>query len=137
MRLTDHTDYALRVLMYLNQRKELVTLNEISEKLEISRNNLIKVSNQLAKFGYIDTTRGRTGGLIIRDGTGKVTLKEIITRTETFFMAQCFSDKHSTCTFLKNCQLQKSLSDAVQAFLNSLAQKTLNDVTPRNIRPVA
>lgn len=131
MRLTDHTDYALRVLMYLNQRKELVTLNDISEKLKISRNNLIKVSNQLAKFGYIDTTRGRMGGLVIREGAGKVTLKEIVARTETFFIAQCFSGKNTTCTFLKSCHLRQCLSDAAQAFLNSLAQKTLNDVTPQ------
>lgn len=61
MRLTDHTDYSLRVLMYLNQKKELVTLNELAEALQISRNNLIKVSNRLAKQGFIDTSRGPGG----------------------------------------------------------------------------
>lgn len=132
MRLTDHTDYSLRVLMYLNQHKRLVTLNEISEKLGISKNNLIKVSNQLAKLNFIDTTRGRTGGLLIKKETGQQTLKDIVIQTEeTFYIAECFSAKKCDCTFLRGCSLKKSLSQALQAFLNSLALQTLDDVTPR------
>jgi Rrf2 family nitric oxide-sensitive transcriptional repressor len=134
MRLTDHTDYSLRVLMYLNQRKSLATLNELSEKLGISKNNLIKVSSQLAKFGFIETSRGRTGGLVIREETGSKTLKEIISKTEeTFFIASCFSGGRCNCIFLKSCGLQKSLREALQAFFESLNEKTLNDVTPRRL----
>ena len=130
MRLTDHTDYTLRVLMYLNQKKSQATLNELSEKLELSKNNLIKVSNQLAKNGFIDTSRGRTGGLTIRRGTGKLTLREIMTRTEeSLELAQCFSGKKVCCTFLKGCLLKKSLQRALEAFLSSLGETTLNDVT--------
>jgi Rrf2 family nitric oxide-sensitive transcriptional repressor len=81
MRLTDHTDYSLRVLMYLNEQKRLVTLNELSKKTGVSRNNLIKVSNQLAKLDFIETSRGRSGGLVIKEQTGWRTLKEIITGT--------------------------------------------------------
>jgi Rrf2 family nitric oxide-sensitive transcriptional repressor len=132
MRLTDHTDYSLRVLMYLNQQKRLITLNELSEKLYVSKNNLIKVSNQLAKLNFIETTRGRVGGLLIKESTGKKSLKEIISQTEeTFFIAECFSGGKCSCTFLPSCALKKSLTEALQAFLNSLAKKTLNDVTPK------
>jgi Rrf2 family nitric oxide-sensitive transcriptional repressor len=131
MRLTDHTDYSLRVLMYLNQQRRLVTLNELSEKLGVSKNNLIKVSNQLAKLNFIDTERGRSGGLLIKEETGSKSLKDIISRTEeTFFMAECFSGQRCGCSFLPGCSLKRSLSEALQAFLNSLAKKTLDDVTP-------
>ncbi len=117
--------------MYLNQQKELVTLNELSEKLGVSRNNLIKVSNQLAKLGFIDTSRGRAGGLQIREETGRRTIRDIIVQTEeSFFIAECFSGGKCECALLPKCQLKRSLADALQAFLNSLAQKTLNDVTP-------
>lgn len=130
MRLTDHTDYSLRVLMYLNQKRVLITLNELSSKLGISKNNLIKVSNQLAKTGWIETTRGRSGGLLIKEHTGKMSLKEIVLETEeTFNMAECFTNKMCKCTFLKNCRLQRSLNEALSAFLESLGSKTLNDVT--------
>lgn len=131
MRLTDHTDYSLRVLMYLNEQKRLVTLNELSEKVGVSKNNLIKVSNQLAKFDFIETSRGRTGGLLIKDETGRRSLKEIIMRTEpSFYIAECFSGQRCDCLYRNRCSLKRSLSDALHAFLNSLAQTTLNDVTP-------
>lgn len=134
MRLTDHTDYSLRVLMYLNQQKKMITLNELSKKLGVSKNNLIKVSNQLAKLDFIETSRGRAGGLIIRNETGQRSLKDIISKTEeTFYIAGCFSSKKYECAFLPGCSLKKSLSEALQAFLNSLAQKTLNDITPKTI----
>lgn len=132
MRLTDHTDYSLRVLMYLNQEKRLITLNELAEKLDISKNNLIKVSNQLAKFGFIETTKGRTGGLLIKDGTSRKTIADIILQTEeSFNMAACFAEKRCDCTFLKNCQLEATLKTALNAFISSLAKTTIDDVTPK------
>ncbi len=135
MRLTAHTDYSLRVLMYLNQEKRSVTLNELSETLKVSKNNLIKVSNQLAKLNFIETARGKTGGLTIRNETGSKTLKEIVSQTEeTFQIAECFSGEKCDCTFLKNCFLKRSLSEALEAFMDSLSQKTLNDVTPKSYR---
>lgn len=135
MRLTDHTDYSLRVLMYLNQEKRLVTLNELSENLGISKNNLIKASNQLAKLDFIETTRGRSGGLFIKDHTGKITLKEIILKTEeSFHFAECFTNKKSSCTFLPGCLLKHALNHAFQAFLESLSERTLDDVTRSRVR---
>lgn len=131
MRLTDHTDYALRVLMYLNKNKGLVTLSELSRGLKVSKNNLIKVSNQLAKLDLIDTTRGRSGGLMIRQGAGQVTLKEIVSQTEeSFQMAECFGADKSSCTFGRGCLLKRSLNTALSAFLDSLGRTTLDDVTP-------
>lgn len=131
MRLTDHTDYSLRVLMLLNQTGALVTLEELSQKLKISRNNLIKVSNQLTKLGWIKATRGRSGGLLIEESTGEKTLKEIIMATEeNFNVARCFSPKGFECTFLNHCPLRGTLRSALDAFLNTLETKTLNEVTP-------
>ena len=132
MRLTDHTDYLLRDMMYLNQNKKLTTLNQLSEELGISRNNLIKVSTQLAKLGFIQTVRGRVGGIWLSEGAGKTTLKDIIRNTEeTLDLASCFSNKDFQCTFRQGCLLKKSLQNALNAFLNSLGQITLNDVTPK------
>lgn len=132
MRLTDHTDYSLRVLMFLNREKRLVTLNELSEVLGVSKNNLIKVSNQLAKLGYIETSRGRAGGLLIKKETGQRNLKEIVLKTEeTFYLAECFECKICECTLLPNCSLKRTLASALKAFLCTLAGTTLNDVTPR------
>ncbi len=133
MRLTDHTDYSLRVLMYLNQINKNATLAEISRHLKISRNNLIKVSNQLSKLGYIVSNRGRNGGISLHPKTKKMSLKEIISNTEeSFSIAECFSRQKSTCTFLHECKLKKSLSDALHSFLDSLDGTTLDSITPNS-----
>jgi Rrf2 family nitric oxide-sensitive transcriptional repressor len=130
MRLTDHTDYSLRVLMYLNRTRKLVTLGELAKSLKISRNNLIKVSGQLAKRGLIDASRGKSGGVIIRSDAGQVSLREIISYTEeNFHMAECFSGK-TTCTFLIGCELRQTLQSALAAFMAELEKKTLDDITP-------
>ena len=133
MRLTDHTYYSLRVLIYLNGHKKLVTLNELSKKVGVSKNNSIKVSNQMAKLNFIETSRGRSGGLIIKNETGRRSLKDIITRTEpSFYVAECFSGQRCDSIYQIRCSLKLSLTDALRAFLDSLAQKTLDDVTPHS-----
>jgi Rrf2 family nitric oxide-sensitive transcriptional repressor len=117
--------------MYLNQTKALTTLQELSEKLAISRNNLIKVSNQLTKRGLIDATRGKAGGVRIREGSGRVNLRAIVGYTEeSFNLAGCFSDQKSDCTFLKGCRLKSSLNKALLAFWAALESTTLDDITP-------
>jgi Rrf2 family nitric oxide-sensitive transcriptional repressor len=131
MGLTDHTDYSLRVLMYLNQKKTLVTLNELAENLQISKNNLIKVSNQLAKLGFVETVRGRSGGLVIHQDAGKLSLKAIVQETEeNLNIADCFANKSTSCTFRASCRLKRSLNEALTAFLESLEKTTLDAITP-------
>lgn len=131
MRLTDHTDYSLRVLMYLNQGRAQVTLNELAAKLGISKNNLIKVSQRLARAGLIDTSRGRAGGISIRPEAGGRSLKQIILQTEeSFELAACFGDGHRDCSFLRGCLLRRRLAAALAAFLDSLGSTTLDEVTP-------
>ena len=64
MRLTDYTDYSLRVLLYLAVRGEgLSTIQDISQAYGISKNHLMKVVQQLAELGWVETVRGRNGGL--------------------------------------------------------------------------
>ena len=65
MRLTNYTDYALRVLIFLALKKEdeLSTIKEIAETYQISKNHLMKIIHDLGKLGFIDTIRGRNGGI--------------------------------------------------------------------------
>ena len=64
MRLTLHTDYSLRVLIQVGLGDgKLTTINKIAESFEISRHHLMKVVNDLSQKGYLDTVRGRNGGI--------------------------------------------------------------------------
>lgn len=65
MRLSLHTDYALRVLMYLATTDELASVDRIADAFGISRNHLMKVAKHLADGGYIEAKRGRGGGLAL------------------------------------------------------------------------
>jgi Rrf2 family nitric oxide-sensitive transcriptional repressor len=131
MQLTDSTDYSLRTLMYLNRTKSQKTLSELATTLGLSRNTLIKISNRLSKTGYVEATRGPSGGLQISKHAGSAPLGKIVQSLEVRFqLAECFSDNNKVhCTFLKSCRLKGALSGALDAFIVSLNQYTLDDIT--------
>ena len=78
MRLTRHSDYALRVLLYLGITTEsLVTIGEIADRYGISRNHLMKVVNRLATHGYVETVRGKRGGIRLARPPEEINLGEL------------------------------------------------------------
>jgi len=77
MRLTDYTDYSLRVMLYLAVRREgLATIQDISDAYGISKNHLMKVVQRLGELGWVETVRGRNGGLRLFEHSGSVTVGE-------------------------------------------------------------
>ncbi|MEE4209798.1 MAG: Rrf2 family transcriptional regulator, partial [Parvularcula sp.] len=63
MQLNLRTDYALRMLMALAAKDEVVSIDWIADQYGISRNHLAKVAQELAAAGFVETQRGRGGGL--------------------------------------------------------------------------
>lgn len=130
MRLTDFSDYALRALIYMNQKRELVTLTELSENLHISRNHLIKIANKLVKLGYVEAIRGRSGGLKINPSAGTLKVGDIVKSTEeNFTMAECFGKEKSNCVYVSTCSLKHALNEALSSFVETLNRYSLNDIT--------
>ena len=83
MRLTLYSDYALRVLMYVAVKEDgLATIDEIAKSYSISRNHLMKVVHQLGVAGYIETVRGRGGGLRLAKPVEAIGLGELVRYTE-------------------------------------------------------
>ncbi|MFD2367447.1 RrF2 family transcriptional regulator [Pseudoduganella sp. GCM10020061] len=122
MRLTDYTDYALRVLMYLGaHRGRLVTIQEIATMHGISRNHLSKVVHRLAVARLVATVRGRTGGLRLARDPGEITVGEVVRLTEPdFMMVECFDEARNQCSLSPTCILKRSLARATRAFLEEL-----------------
>jgi len=130
MRVTNFSDYSLRTLIYLNRAKRLVTLNELAEKLHVSRNHLIKVVIRLTREGYIESVRGRNGGLAIASNAGILKLGDILLSTEEGFdLAECFRNPQTECPFFPKCKLKQTLNQALNAFIATLNQRTLDDVS--------
>ncbi len=137
MRLTQWTDYTLRVLMYCAasaDRAEPVTITEIAESHGISRSHLTKIVQQLAVRGWLETTRGRGGGLRLAQHAQELCLGTIVRATETdFAVVECFEPSLNQCRMDQNCRLKGVLNQATQNFLAVLDGMTLAElVTPES-----
>jgi len=138
MQLTRFTDYSLRVLMHLAYRKgELCTIGAIAASHSISENHLMKVVHQLARLGYVETLRGKGGGIRLAQPPEKIRVGAVVRDVEeTLAPAECLDEgRHSACRLLPACRLQSVLRDAQHAFLQHLDGYTLRDLL--NTRPPA
>lgn len=136
MRLSSYTDYALRTLVFLALRPdELATIHEIAETYEISRNHLMKVVQQLSLLGFVESVRGRGGGLRLGRRAEDIRIGDVVRATEQDLdIVECFSSPAAPggCRLASGCVLKSALQEALQAFLGVLDDYTLADlVKPR------
>jgi Rrf2 family nitric oxide-sensitive transcriptional repressor len=140
MRLTTYTDYSLRVLIYLGvQSEKLVTIKQISEHYGISNNHLLKVVHQLGLLGFIETVRGRNGGLRLARPASQIVIGDVVRKMEQdMALVECFAegriDPHSDCRIMDACVLKGALTKALQAFLDVLDQYTLAELVAPKAR---
>jgi Rrf2 family transcriptional regulator, nitric oxide-sensitive transcriptional repressor len=134
MRLTVHTDYALRVLMFLAVNPDkLVTVNEIAVRYDISKNHLMKVAQTLSKIGVIKSTRGRAGGLALNKNSDDVNIGDLVQELERKSpLAECFPGGENSCILSNCCNLRSALAKAEQAFFASLRETSLSDLVQKN-----
>lgn len=134
MRLTDYTDYAFKVLMYLAiHRDGLVTAQEIASAYQISRSQLAKVVHRLGQAGLLDTSRGRGGGIRLGAAPDAIRLGDVARLTEPdFTVVECFNDASNQCRLSPACVLKHVLGDATAAYLQELDQLTLDDIVAGN-----
>jgi len=128
MQLTQYTDYSLRVLIYLSQKKcgELATISEIAEFYGISRNHLVKVVHNLATYGFIQTMRGKNGGMCLARPADEINIGEVVRQTEpNFDIAECFNKESNTCVISPICALKSILGDARTSFIQTLDRYTI------------
>jgi Rrf2 family transcriptional regulator, nitric oxide-sensitive transcriptional repressor len=130
MRLTTYTDYALRVLMYLGLRGEdLATIQEIAEQYGISKNHLMKLVHELGQLGYVETIRGKNGGLRLGRRPEEITVGEVVRHLEPDLeLVECFQDVGVRCRIVKDCVLQNVLGEALDRFFETLDRYTLADL---------
>ncbi len=130
MRLTFHTDYALRMLLYLGTRPDqTVTISEIADAYAVSKNHLMKVATHLVSGGYVAATRGNGGGLRLAQRPQDIVIGEVVRHTENdFHLVGCFEDGGPGCRIQPACLLRTSLRKALDAFFRVLDEYTLADL---------
>ncbi len=135
MRLTSMTDYALRLLMYLAQHPDrLCTIAEAAEAHGISRAHLMKVTHHLGLLGWIETVRGKGGGIRLARPPHEIGVGEVVRDMEPDFqLVECFSGGARTCAYTGRCALTGVLQSAMQDFLARLDGVTLADIVPARL----
>jgi len=130
MRITLHTDYALRVLLYLEtHRGRLVATTEIAKAFGVSQHHLAKVAANLTEAQMVEAVRGRKGGIRLAMEASSINLGQIFRLFEPQqALVECFDPETNTCPITKACVLKRVLSDAEAAFLEVLDRYTLQDL---------
>jgi len=130
MQLTLRTDFALRVLIFLTEKREggLATITEIADFYQISRNHLVKVVHHLASTGFIKTTRGKNGGMKLARAPELISIGDVVRHMEpNFDIVECFDTTNPSCVVSPACALKSVLYQAGNEFLGVLDRFTLAD----------
>jgi len=138
MRLSSYSDYALRILIYLAvQPDRLPTIAEIADHYGISKNHLMKVTHQLGIGGYVETVRGRGGGLRLGKSAEQIRVGDVVRFTEQdLAIVECMGAGNE-CRLTPSCKLKGMLGEALQAFLSVLDKYTLADIIGQQQRDLA
>lgn len=130
MRLTYHTDYALRVLIYLavNAGKP-ARVSDVADSYGISRNHLLKVTLRLGRLGYLTTLRGRSGGVALARRPEEINLGEVVRKIEDeFSLVECMRLDGGECVISPACRLKGVVRKALEAFLSVFDEYSLADI---------
>ncbi len=130
MRLTTHTDFALRTLMYLAATGERTTAAKVADLYGVSPNHMAKVVNQLARQGYIRSIRGIGGGIELAKKPEEIRLGDVIEAFEgNMHLLECVSTE-DVCSIQPFCKLKETLAEAERVQIEYLNNVTLADVAP-------
>lgn len=129
MRLTAMTDYSLRLLMYVGQHPErLCTIAEIAQVYGVSEAHLMKITHQLGLTGFIETVRGRGGGMRLARPAAEINLGDVVRSIEPdFAIVECFATGN-VCSLTGQCRLTGILHGSLMAFMAQLDRYTLADI---------
>jgi len=130
MRITRFSDIGLRVLIYLSgvdEHRAPATVAEIAGQFDIPVNHLVKVVGQLARVGWIQSLRGRNGGLVLRADAKKLRVGQVLRELEGD--AELIDCEGQQCRLSQDCRLRGVLATGLRAFYEAMDRYTLADLT--------
>jgi len=128
MRITQYTDYGLRTLIYLGAHPgDIIPMPQIAAHYAISPNHLMKVTQQLTKLGYVESIRGRNGGLRLTRSPREINIGTVVRDMEPLDIVECFS-QDGQCIIDPACRLKGILARALRAFHQELAKHSLEEL---------
>lgn len=134
MRLTKHTEYALRILLFAGARggEKYLSTESVSTVYQVSNHHMVKIVHELGKHGILEVRRGRQGGFRLGRDMSEINLGALVRLTEPDFqLAECFTEGEHSCPIHPVCTLVRPLQEARDAFLAALDRYTLADLVAR------
>jgi Rrf2 family nitric oxide-sensitive transcriptional repressor len=130
MQLTQYTDYALRTLIALSLSPgERSTVSDVSRAYGISRHHLVKVVGRLAELGYVETVRGKGGGVRLARHPQQIRIGDIVRAMEAeLAVVECLKEEGGNCVIAPACRLKSIMRDATGKFLAELDTYTLAEI---------
>ncbi|MBL7236174.1 Rrf2 family transcriptional regulator [Novacetimonas hansenii] len=132
MRMTLHTDYALRTLFYVGLHTDRrVSIREVANAYGISENHLVKVIHKLGRGGFIQTMRGRGGGLTLARAADEIRIGDVVRYTEedmNLVACEPTTVDGRSCVLARHCRLRGLLGQAIDAFMMVLDGATLGSL---------
>lgn len=138
MKLTLFSDYSLRILMYAALREETqFSVDEVADAYRLSRHHAAKAVNFLTQRGYLQSQRGRGGGISLGRKPGEIQVGKLVRETEKNSpLVECFDAVTNGCPLIQACLLKHALANAWNAFFQTLDDYTLADLVhkPASLR---
>ena len=130
MRLTQFSNFAVRILMYAGLKKRsLSALPEIARAYGISHDHLKKASAELCRLGHLEAVRGREGGVRLAKPAEAISLGDVVRQTEgNVALVECFNPATNTCPLHAECRFRVALTEALEAFFAVLDRHTIADL---------
>lgn len=128
MQLTQHTEYALRILLYLSlqDKQKLINITEIAQSFSLPRNHIVKIVHKLGKLEFIRTTRGKGGGIQLNHSSDAIVIGDVVRKLEANL--EIVNCEKTSCPILPACKLKNILDLAGDAFLQTLDMYSLADI---------
>lgn len=135
MRLTKQTNYAVRILMYCaGNEGNLSRIPDIADAYGLSQTFLFKILKPITDHEFVESVRGRSGGIRLARPANEIRLDQIVRVTEdSFAMADCFEGGETDCPLVQACALNSAWSEALEAFFKVLETYTVADLV--NAKP--
>lgn len=130
MRLTQFSNFSIRLLMYAALKGSTPSaVPEVARAYGVSYDHLKKAASELCRHGYLETVRGRNGGVRLAKSPSEIRIGDVIRRTEGGAgLVECFDPETNTCPLLATCELRVALHEALAAFFAVLDRYTLADL---------
>lgn len=134
MKFSSQEEYGLRLLLRIGKSdsEKGMTIPELSEVEGLSEANVAKILRTLRLAGFVESSRGQTGGYKLTRAAKEILIGDILTSLGGKLYESSFCDLHAgvenICTHSIDCSI-RSLWKTVQTMLDGLLSKiTLQDL---------